>query len=29
MNPYYGFGSRGSNISKDLQNNLTPFIQDN
>ena len=29
MNPYYGFGSRGSNISKDLQNNLTPFMQDN
>jgi hypothetical protein len=29
MNPYYGFGSRGSNISKDLQDNLTPFMQDN
>jgi hypothetical protein len=28
-NPYYGFGSRGSNISKVLQNNLTPFMQDN
>ena len=29
MNPYYGFGSKKSNISKDLQTNLKPFMQDN
>ena len=29
MNPYFGIGSRGSNISKDLQKNLAPFMQDN
>ena len=31
MNPnrYYGYGSKKSDISKDLQTNLTPFMQNN